>query len=217
MMGFSIKLTAITALLLFLLQLQGCVPKQANSATTRYMAPGGKFSCELPERLPGFIIREHYEEDTQRGFVEFPTDFGMTVIYYWRLTSSTMPGQHLNQTARRELLEDCLEDVLMQGIFLPTSPDSEIMHREFVLVGEEEMLFALILVPAASGASNLATDEKFNAKVGNYLFVRDEYAFALRFQNNLRDLAPLSETELASIAIDYKRVLAEFYSSMQFE
>ena len=189
---------------------------QPEKVRKRYVAPAGQFSCEVPDRLPGFTIREHYEEDAKRGFVEFPTDLGMTVVYYWPIPSSAPPQHGLDQASRRELLQDSLENVLIQGIFLPTSPDNKILHREFVAVGEEEMLFTVVLVPGASGAWNVATGEKFDAKVGSYLFVRDEYVFALRVQNNLRDFAPSSQADLESIVSDYKRLLADFYSSMRF-
>lgn len=213
----SIKLTTILALLPCLFQLQGCATKRATIVDNRYLAPGGQFSCELPDRLPGFTVREHYVKDTQQGFVEFPTDFGMTTVYYWRVSSNVTQEQGLDQAARSKFLEDSLENVLMRGIFLPTSPDSEIVHSEFVSGAQGEMLFALVLVPGASGAWNVATGEKFDAKVGTYLFVRNNYLFGLRVQYNIRDFASLSETNLESMVIDYKRGLADFYSSMRFE
>lgn len=202
-------------LILVSLSVAGCESLKGNIAAGRYTEPEGRFSFQMPQfRMGGGQLREGYNETLDRGLVEISDNFGMTAVYFTHGPSSGLPTLSGDRKAD---LEVSITNYAMANVFVPRTGQAQVLQKEFVTLGGEQVLFAMVNIRRGSGARNMLTNEVFDAKVGALLFIRGEHVFVLSIQNNIRDSGYKSDVELMSMAKDYKKSLRNFYDSFRFK
>ncbi len=202
------------------LLLLGCYSLQGSIESDRYTEPKGRFSFEVPPPSRGQLrANERYIENLDRGLVEFADDMGLTGVYF---SPGSTSGLDIRSRDRKAELDKSLTTFWMTSIYLSRTGKAQILHKEFVSVDNEEMLFAIVNVSGASGAWNMGTGEVFDAKVGALLFVRGEHVFLLSTQNNMTDSQyergeDWTSGDLASVSENSMRDLKILYHSFRFE
>jgi len=212
----TMKLLAVPALtVLCLVMASGLAPDFASAArlkgkiqNDRYISPVG-FSCSVPERN----VKDGYKKKSDAGLVEFYSDFNLHGIYYAGYSSAEQKDTDPTGPAKQQTLEG----FFLGSVLFPRSRQSEILYREPISVGDEEMLIAAANVPKGSGATNLVTGKAFDAKVVALLFFKGSYIFAFTTQNNMSDASFKSNDDLKGIINNYRSWLESFYETCVFD
>ena len=203
----------LLALFCFSILFSGCSGLKGNLANGRYTPPNGSFSFEAPSKGPQGRIRESYVPSADKGFIESSNIFGLNGVYYINyLKASALPPEN-NPNKVRKLLTEFFHIFAMNNIFIPASRKSKVIHQEFINIGGKEVLFSIVNLPGLSGAFNLKTKKRFDAKVGVLMFENRDYVIFIRTQSNISD----SQNEsISSIAKNYFSTTKDIYTSFQF-
>jgi hypothetical protein len=154
----------------------------------RYFAPNGKISFIVPNLSgPKHAVRDIYGASSDRGFFEEKDIYGLQAMYYASLASLEVSPPS-NTEERRSVLNKGLTNFVMQLLFLPDTPNAEVVHQEYIVEQGKEMLLALVREPERSGASDLITKKRYDAYPAVLVLAEGGYVIALSIQSNLIDI-----------------------------
>lgn len=211
---FNLYMIPLT-LFYFSILYSGCVVLEGKVESGRYTPPNGSFSFDAPPSGPQGRIRDSYFPPADKGFVENANVFGLNGVYYINyLKASAQPPENDPEKVRK-LLSATLHSFVMKEIFNPVTKDSKIIHQKFINFEEKEFLFAIVNLPERSGAFDMITRKRFDAKVGILMFEKKDYVIIIRAQNNFNDSILLNES-ISSMANGFISTTKKVYNSFQF-
>lgn len=191
------RLMTLGIVVIIFLDACATVSMQGRIENGRYFAPNGKIVFTAQKGGPQYTRRDIYVASIDRGFFEETDTFGLRGMYYTSLASLGVSPPS-NTDERRSALNKGLIDFATPNIFLPASPDAEVVHQEFVVEQGKEMLLALARLPGLSGAFDLRTNKKFDAYPAILVLVEHGYVIVLRVQSNMTDAETSDPQEKAS-------------------
>jgi len=135
---------------------------------------------------PQHGVRDAYVSGIDRGFLEEVNEFGLEGVYYASLAGlGISPPSDTNE--HRAALNKGWINFAMPNIFAAASSKAEVVHQEFIVDQEREMLLAFVRLPELSGAFDVTTKRKFDGYPAVLLLIDGGYVVVLRNQFNLED------------------------------
>ena len=183
-----------------------------------YYSPLGNFVVPLPTPLFG-SVRINDRNDADSGMVSLLDDAGNNEgVTYVSLESESGPVEIVPER-RDAVYRSFVFDYVLPNLFQPVSPQSKVVHEEFLDSGPDRAFFAVAVIPGASSIMDAKTGVKLDSVRGLLVFDKGRFMYMLHremrtaFDKLGADSDSLSEKDLAAA----KNALKILRASIRFQ
>jgi len=157
-------------------------PAQGIAAPDDYISPLKNFTVSIPQ-WNGLQIQDGH--DKNGGRVSFHDDFGnLQSITYLRLPQKLIAKMLNNPALRDKSYSGFLHNFAMPNLYRPASPESKVIHEEFIGLGDKRAYFAVVQIPEASIMVDVKNNKRMDSVRGVLVFEKRGFVYMLGDEMN---------------------------------
>jgi hypothetical protein len=193
--------------------MSGCGMGGGNIWEGKYSSPLDNFSLTVPS---GIGMKVTDRGDDNGGMVSFHDDFGnLKAVTYMRLPASVTKG--LNDPAQRDAsYRGYLHSGILPKMFKRVSPNSKVLHEEFLNDDKDREYLAVVDIPGGSPLVEMNSGKRLDSTRALLIFETAGFMYALQdeirgaFQQNDKFSLDEKRLEAARDSLHHFKKTIEF-------
>jgi len=168
----------LVGFLIPLVLLSGCATTKGKVSDGNYYAPLNNFVMPLPRPFIGGL-RIQDRNDPDGGLVSALDDMGNNQgVTYLRLPAN--PEALLSDPAKRDsAYRGFVHDYALPNLYRPVSPQSKLVHEEFLYSGQDRAFFAVVVFPELSSVMDAKTGKRADSARALMVFDKNGFMYML--------------------------------------